>query len=131
MGIVEDSKVKRHPSKLSLISAPLLWLTLIWTLSSIPGRDLQLGKILSMDKLAHWGIYLILCLLVNRMAKGLGLKRKSVRTMYLALILSAALDEYHQTYIPGRSVTVFDFFANALGIASGYLIGILKRDFSN
>lgn len=123
--------MKRIPSKFSLLSAPILWLILIWMLSSIPGKDLPTGKIFSWDKLAHWMIYLILCLLINRCIRGMKIGKGNARLIYFFVLISAALDEYHQSYIPGRSVTYYDFAANAMGVLSGYLIGVVKSDFRN
>ncbi len=90
-------------------------------MSSLPGKHLPSSKIIGLDKLAHVGVYLILGLLTNRTVRLLGVGRKNIWWIYLILLATAGLDELHQFLIPQRSVSIWDFAANAagLGIAFG------------
>ena len=110
--------MKSTKAKLSL---SLVWLLLIWTLSSLPSNDLPGLKILSIDKVAHLGIYLILGLLVNGVLKSIKAGRITISLVYAILLLNAALDETHQQFIPGRSVSIYDLMANSLGLVLAYL----------
>lgn len=109
-------------SKYRMVPAGL-WLCLIWTLSSLPAKEIPVVSILGFDKVEHIGIYCILMILVAYGLKGKSLPMGSKALIFSLFILSAAADEYHQTYIPGRSVSVYDLMANSIGITLGTLFG--------
>jgi VanZ family protein len=102
------------------ILPPLLWLALIWIMSSVPGHQLRMTGIFSVDKLAHIGEYLILALLVNRSYLRLGVPSRWIWLVYALLLVSSGVDEWHQYFIPQRSVSVWDFVANAAGLGIGF-----------
>jgi len=104
----------------------LLWLCVIWTLSSIPSKDLPSFNILGFDKLAHTCVYFILGMLINLWMKPRGLKTYQVIFVYALLLLSATADEFHQYYIPGRSVVVYDLMANCAGLALALGLNLKK-----
>lgn len=106
----------------------MIWLCVIWLLSSLPSHKLPSVRIFSADKLMHVAVYLVLALLTNNYVMTLGLKRSSVFLIYVILLLSAGMDEYHQTWIANRSVTFWDFLANAIGLSLGFAIHHLKHD---
>lgn len=105
----------------------LFWLSLIWIVSSIPSDSLPSYKIIGIDKLAHFAQYLILGLLVNRWLKRMDLKGRKCIYVYGLLLILAIIDELHQVYIPGRSVSVYDCLANGSGLVGAYLIHRIKR----
>ncbi|MCB5247703.1 MAG: VanZ family protein [Candidatus Cloacimonetes bacterium] len=107
---------------------PVLWFALIWVVSSLPGRQLPSPQVFSLDKLGHIGVYLVLGLLTNRAARLLGFRWKQLWWVYLLLLVTAGLDELHQLYIPQRSVSVWDFAANALGLGLAFGAGWIRRD---
>lgn len=115
--------MKSTTAKLSL---SLVWLILIWTLSSLPSHDLPGLKIISIDKVAHLGIYLILGILVNGVLTSIKAGKPTISLVYAILLLNAALDEAHQQYIPGRSVSIYDLMANSLGLCLA-LMWMLRR----
>lgn len=114
-----------------IIWAPIFWLALIWTVSSIPAQKLSSAKVLSIDKVAHIAQYLVLALLVNRALWLLQVKSNLVPWIYLLLLLSAGLDEWHQHLIPRRSVSVWDFVANGIGLGIGFSLVWISRDRSS
>ena len=95
----------------------LLWGITILILTSIPkltppdlGFDAQ-------DKLAHFGVYYILgLLLVRALGKGLVLPHRILLLSFFYALLFAAFDELHQLFIPGRAGDIFDFLADSFGI---------------
>lgn len=90
------------------------WLTIIFTLSSIPNFHPPFIGFRKMDKVLHFGEYLILGLLLKR-----GFSSRPTRIGLLAILtglLVAFLDEIHQYFIPGRITEVGDFLMNAAGI---------------
>ncbi len=110
------------------ILAPVMWGLTIWVLSSLPSDSLDPPSIIGFDKIAHFGVYLILGLLTNRAVKGRKLSKAVVILIYALLLLNAAIDEYHQNFIPGRSVSVWDLAANSTGLLTGFVIGWFRRD---
>ena len=87
--------------------------------SSIPSDKLPAVRVLGFDKLVHFGIYLVLCLLLHRSFRNQSrspfLREHSLIMSIIVSILYGATDEFHQLYVPGRSSSVYDLFANALG----------------
>ncbi|MDZ4182846.1 MAG: VanZ family protein [Candidatus Cloacimonadaceae bacterium] len=120
---------KRYP-RLTLLAA-LIWLAGIWTASSIPAEDMPSIKVISIDKLAHVGVYFVLALLVNRSLLNYRVKRNYALMVYLLLLISAGMDEYHQYFIPGRSVSIYDFIANGIGLLGGLLLFVRQHDRSH
>lgn len=107
---------------------PLIWLALIWLVSSLPGKSLPAPRLLSLDKLAHIGVYLVLGLLTNRAVIRVGWSSQNLGWIYLALLVSSGLDEWHQHLIPQRSVSVWDFAANAAGLVLAFGAYWIFRD---
>ena len=103
------------------LSLAFIWLAMIWILSSIPSSSLPSVKIFSFDKLSHFGVYFILGLLVNRWFREKGYSRRTITLIYTFIVLNAALDEWHQSLIPGRSVSLWDLLANFAGILAARL----------
>jgi VanZ family protein len=100
----------------------LLWAAGIFTLSSLsrpPGPPLVHG----LDKVAHFTAYLVLGLLT---ARALGARSQRPRTAALLGLLLASLygvsDEWHQHFVPGRSVDALDLLADVLGACAGALL---------
>ena len=132
----------------------ILWMTLIFFLSHQPAmesnqlssgiikRIYDIIKMIAPDirldleslnhiirKLAHFGVYLILGILI---ANGLIYNKKSrINAILLALlicILYAISDEIHQIFIPGRSGQVSDVLIDSLGGLVGIvLLDLLRR----
>lgn len=104
---------------------PALWAAFILLLTSIPGSDIPHVGLLSFrgsDKLVHATMYAIFALLATHSLLRSGRPlRQVVLVVVLGIALFAALDEWHQQFIPGRSMDVFDWLADL----SGATIGIL------
>lgn len=68
------------------------------------------------DKILHFGAFAVLGWLL-----GYGAYRSGLPPVWpvLAGLLYAASDEWHQSYVPGRSVEAADWVADALGVAAG------------
>lgn len=112
-------------NKLAL-SLVLGWWIIIWILSSIPSKNLPQIDALSWDKAAHAGVYFILGWLLN-----IWMKQKSfplgTRSLIFSLVLVSALfDELHQDFIPGRSVSLYDFLANSAGLLGAWIVGLFS-----
>jgi len=103
-----------------------LYAVAVIALSSWPGVSLPNIGTGHLDKILHFGQYLVLAFLVAR-GWGLSLPRRwGARNVVLVivLLLFAAADEYHQGWIPGRDPDRHDFLADAIGILIGFVIGL-------
>ena len=96
---------------------PLAWAAVILILTSIPVP--RIGAPASTDKVVHLAVYAVLGVLLARAPH-----RPRVGTL-VALAAGAALfgalDEFHQRFIPGRSASVDDWVADAVGGALGII----------
>ena len=100
----------------------LVWGAVILTVSSFPRMDLAPRLFPGCDKILHFIEYSIL---------GLGLRywSGSGKPLFVAGGLAfAALDEFHQKYVPGRHASLMDWVADLSGVVVGFLIyGIISR----
>ncbi len=96
-----------------------LWAAVLFLLSELQG----LGGVLpsGADKFVHGGLYLILGL---SLAWGKGRTGLGVPGVLLLLIGVGygALDEWHQSFVPGRTVSMGDWAADSAGVMLGLLL---------
>lgn len=103
--------------------APLALMALIFVLSAQPDLDSGLGTLdLVLRKLAHAAEYALLTLAwawalrpATRLSAPLGA---------LIALLYAATDEYHQTFVAGRSGSATDVLVDAIGV--GIALALLR-----
>ena len=98
---------------------PLLWIAIIFTLSSIPRLQLTFESVLGADKMAHAVMFLVLCLLVRRAFFYQDffplLKTYALLGAFIFAVVYGILDEYHQTFVPGRVSDFYDVLADTGG----------------
>ena len=105
-----------------------LYAILVIAVSSLPSARLpDLGGA-RIDKLLHFTQYAVLGYLV---ARGWGPGRFSGDhgrwgrwLPAVILLIFAAVDEYHQHWIPGRAMEFWDWIADGLGVIASYSLGI-------
>ncbi len=98
---------------------PILWLAIILVGTSWPSINLG-SPDLALDKVAHFTAYSILAALSLRST----LTPRSVGTVVavvLGVALLGAVDEWHQSFIVGRSMSFLDWCADSLGAVIGAL----------
>lgn len=97
----------------------LLWAAAIFVSSSIPGVRLPETRILRLDTLLHFLVYLCLAWLINRSLHAQQRFPLPARRHLLATILLTAAygatDEFHQLFVPGRTAAWSDLAADAGG----------------
>ncbi len=96
---------------------------LVLAVSSVPSEELPVPIRPGVDKVLHFAEYLLLGVLVGRAAedrRGLSVARFLV--LFAVCAAFAAFDELHQGWIPGRTPSVWDWAADAVGIASGLVL---------
>jgi VanZ family protein len=99
----------------------------IWWLSSMPHPPSPLQDIEFHDKLEH-----ILAFFCVGMSGGIALYANTHRTMRVVILTAVIFaviygftDEVHQAFVPNRSVSVLDWFADCCGaLLAGY--GLIK-----
>ncbi|TKJ41672.1 hypothetical protein CEE37_03645 [candidate division LCP-89 bacterium B3_LCP] len=103
----------------------LVWLSVIFLLSTYSKAIIPQGKYISWDKLAHVVEFGILGYLAARTAYFKGsewLRRNWFWVSVLFGILYAASDELHQYFVPGRFASEFDVLADSVGAIVGVLV---------
>ena len=86
----------------------------------------------SFRKCMHASIYLILCLLIINALKLYGIN--SYKLCFISLLICfiyACIDEYHQTFILGRTGQFKDVLIDITGSEIGYLIYLIFISFKN
>ncbi len=98
-----------------------LWAAFLFFLSSrthFPG----VGNLPVNDKVAHGILYLILGGALAWAGRRVPLKHHQA-IILLVGILFALSDEWHQSFVPGRSSTFGDLLADGGGLLAGFLLG--------
>lgn len=100
----------------------LLWTATLFALSSRPTLPVDMGS--GLDKVAHFGAYSLLGMLLAR-----GQTRSGIAVLWAvaAGMLIGALDEFYQSFVPGRSAELADWIADALGVLTGVSLYHLSR----
>ena len=103
--------------------AALGWMALLFYLSHQPGTDAPL-QFYGQDKLFHALAYAILGgLLMAAMVPGdNGFSRAQAALAVLLASLYGASDEFHQSFIPGRSAETADWLADSAGALAAVLL---------
>jgi VanZ family protein len=102
--------------RIDLWLPPIALMGLIFFLSAQPDLSSGLGTWdLVLRKLAHAGIYGLLCLLWWRALRPLGSARRAIVAAWLIAVGYAVTDEWHQTFIEGRHGSPLDVLIDATG----------------
>lgn len=105
-----------------------VWIILVFALSSIAAPELPEGpEIPFLDKVAHFVIYAAGAVCVWHLyRRRFGCRWFSSVMTFSTIAFLGGLDEYYQTYIPGRSgADVGDWAADLAGAAAAILILLL------
>jgi VanZ family protein len=102
----------------------LLVAVVIWILSSQSTLPQPKG-ILGIDKVQHLAAYAVLAFCIGFRISSAGWKRRPAFFFFLTAVLASAygaVDEFHQSFVPGRDASVWDWIADALGAVIGAAI---------
>ena len=114
----------KNPTQLAIWFPPLLWAVVIFTLSSL--ETIKVTELFFWDfllkKSAHVLEYAVLFTLTFRAS------RRNWFLTYALCIIYATSDEFHQSFVVGRTASVFDlaFDLSGMNIAS-YIIWKLSQ----
>jgi VanZ family protein len=109
----------------------LLVMGMIFFFSHQPGHTLHLPSIPGIDKIAHMLAYGLLALTVLWFlgsAGPSGFLNPALKTVLFCLLFGVS-DEFHQSFIPGRWVSVFDLLADLTGAMLVCALWLWNRDF--
>lgn len=101
---------------------------LIFYLSHQPALPAALFKY---DKLSHFIEYAILGLLLVRALNKSYPQNNFLRLKAMAFFITivyAATDEFHQGFVPGRSLDFFDWLADSLGALASFFLFFRKTN---
>ena len=108
---------------------------LIFLLSSFPYFTEEVPPFIGYDKLAHFIEYYFFGILICRWL--LNEKNPFIRrhTLFITMLIGTCyggIDEWHQSFIPGRIASIWDGLFDAVGIAAAALTycTTMKRDSS-
>jgi VanZ family protein len=109
----------------------LLYMGLIFHLSSLPSEKIPPIGLWNLDKFFHMVEYGVLgALLWRSFALTLSFRTSVIWTLIVGILYGLS-DEIHQLYVPGRMFDYLDFTADALGVVlvvvAIYLIPGLRR----
>jgi VanZ family protein len=94
---------------------------LIFLLSSLSNFPEEIPSFSGFDKLVHFIEYYLFGFLIFRWLfnnKNLFLKRRALLMTIVIGICYGVSDEWHQSFVPGRSATVWDALCDAVGIVT-------------
>jgi len=107
------------------LSAFALWACLLWILSDRPLRGANIIDLPGVDKILHFLYFLIgaVLLSVALYLRGLSSWCRNLFVVLITVAVIGALDEWHQSWVPGRSGNdLGDWIADLLGGVAGALI---------
>ena len=98
---------------------------IIFFLSNQPGDFIQLPDIFGFDKVAHLIAYTVLAATflygIHPFSHGSNRMAYVIAAVFFCILFGIS-DEFHQSFIPGRSVSIWDVVADTLGglLAAGF-----------
>ena len=117
------SKNTSNIDKLQYFLKPVLWLALICYAFFIPAKELPvkpLFKIPHFDKMVHFALFFVLCILLLRPFKRLKFNYYVIAPL-VSIVFSGVLEFSQQMLSKSRSSDINDFLANTFGILMAVL----------
>jgi VanZ family protein len=101
------------------------WLLLQLTLTTLPASVFPPVSAHGLDRVAHFGMYFGLAVLVARAWLVGGRRPHLLVLLWIGCAILGAADELHQMLIPGRSAEIGDWLMDLGGSAAGFIVGYL------
>jgi VanZ family protein len=108
----------------------VLYMALIWTISSFALTDVSVSSFPLGDKGVHFVEYGVLALLLTHAAFRTWPRHHPLRTASLAVLITVLwgfVDEIHQGFVPGRSSEALDLVADTAGAIVGASVRYAMR----
>ena len=102
----------------------LLYLAVLYWLSSIPDQAIRREHwwVLLLSNLAHAPIFSGLAVLILKTLGGREASFSRYGWTFILAAMCAGLDEWHQSFVPGRTVSLGDFSLDLAGSACALLV---------
>ena len=107
---------------LSLWGPVLVYMAMIYFVSSLPRAPLPPDV---SDKTGHLTAYVLMGVLAFRAVAGGLPARVTWPLAIVALVIAVghgALDEFHQSFVPGRQADIHDWYADSAGAGLGLMV---------
>jgi len=108
-----------------------VWMATIFVASSIPSQSFPDIGLFRQDKLLHLLIYFVLAILVHRalvhQERFPFLARNATLLTILLCVVYGVSDEFHQWFVPGRTVSGYDVLADAAGACLAGVVVAMRR----
>ena len=117
------NEFKLPKMRISIFIKPFIWLALICYGLFLPAKDLPgkpLLEIPHIDKIVHFGLFFVFCLLLFHPFKKL-VTRYLFWAPFTAILLSGFLESIQHIISSTRSSNIYDFMANVSGIIASIL----------
>lgn len=114
-----DGLTARTPSRAARWAPPAIWVVAILIGTSWPGVRVGPDD-LALDKVAHFVAYAVLAALSLRATETPYLWRTALKVIVIVSVFGA-IDEWHQSFIPNRSMSFLDWVADTVGAVAGAL----------
>lgn len=98
----------------------IVWAFLLTAASQVPGSAFPNYSFLSYDKLLHLSAYIPLGYFVGQALLLPYAARVVITILFVAIF--GVVDEVHQSFVPGRYSSVYDFYADVIGGTIGVLL---------
>ncbi len=116
------------------LSVTAIWLTVLCGLSSSSPSGISIPPIAHLDKIAHFGYFFVGAILLSAYLFSRNPKnppwRVIIPSVIIAIACIGALDEFHQSFTPGRNGNdPLDWLADVAGGTTGALtfMALLRR----
>ncbi len=116
------SAAPRVRARLLAWAPSVLYMAVIWALSSMSLHIALNAEFPYTDKIVHFFEYSGLALLLTHAVLRSWPDQPTLKSFFIAVLVTAAwglLDELHQAFVPGRTADVFDLCADVLGALAG------------
>ena len=116
------SRILRHPR--FWLAGFILWFSVLWMLSSNSAPGNLSPPFPHFDKVAHFGYYFggggLLAAYLFRLAPDVPNWKTLISIAILVIAAIGAMDEWHQSFTPGRSGNdLYDWLADLMGAMAG------------
>lgn len=82
----------------------------------------KMSSVLLVRKIAHITEYAVLAFFIYAHISSYGKIKRQILIAIILTVMYAASDEYHQTFIAGRSGNITDVLIDGIGVVTGTLI---------
>jgi VanZ family protein len=115
---------------LGIWGPPLVVMAVIFALSAMPAGDTDHPWfVILLRKIAHFSEYAVLVACWWRALRTVTDPTRALAAAYLVTVAYAASDEFHQTFVDGRTGTPRDVLIDATGaaVAAGLIYAVTRR----